>query len=332
MIQPVLKQNWERFSQPVEITAYQAQELLEPWKSHPIQTLELLSDGCANTNYKLTFKNDIAPLVLRLYTREKSALARECGIHKLLKNKFPVPAFLYINNTYEFISHPYALIEWIDGVSMRNVILMGDEKAISECSFSAGVHLNQLRQTKFPKGGFFQSDMSIRPFDKNEKYLDFCLEKLQDEKVRKCLTSTTLNDLKAILTNHSHLLPDINEANLTHADFDPANMLVRKINNRFEVVAILDWEFSFAGSYLFDMGIMLRYAHKLPKTYEESFIQGLSSPLPSTWRQSAKLTDLLCLLNLLYYNSYEERPLMNRDVVGLVEHTATLFRKIVSTI
>lgn len=187
MTQPVLKQNWERFSKPVEIMIYQAQALLEPWQSHSIQALELLSDGCANTNYKITFKNDIPPIVLRLYTREKSALAREFSIHELLKNKLPVPSFFYTNNDCELIPHPYALIEWIDGISMRNVILTGDEKSISECAFSAGVHLNQLRQIKFFKGGFFQNDMSIKPFEENEKYLDFCLEKLQDEKIRKCL-------------------------------------------------------------------------------------------------------------------------------------------------
>jgi hypothetical protein len=73
-----------------------------------------------------------------------------------------------------------------------------------------------------------------------------------------------------------------------------------------------------------DMGLMLRYAHKLPKVYEDSFLRGIKDSgddLPQTWKETAKLMDLLCLLQLLYYNPFSERPLMNRDVVRLIENT-----------
>ena len=121
-----------------------------------------------------------------------------------------------------------------------------------------------------------------------------------------------------------HAQSEIEEANLTHADYDPANMLVKMVNGEYKIAAILDWEFSFAGTYLLDIGTMLRYAHKLPICYEKNFIKGiesLGSPLPSKWKKKAKLMDLLCLLQLIHSNPLAERPKLNRDVVSLIADT-----------
>ncbi len=116
-------------------------------------------------------------------------------------------------------------------------------------------------------------------------------------------------------------MPDKNNANLTHADYDPANILVRQIGDKWKIAAILDWEFALASTYLLDMGMMLRYSHRLPDYYEESFIAGIQSKgfqLPSQWKKQAKLMDLLCLLQLTQFNPVAERPNLNRDVVSLI--------------
>ncbi len=39
------------------------------------------------------------------------------------------------------------------------------------------------------------------------------------------------------------------------------------------------------------------------------------------------LMDMLCLLQLLQYNPLESRPNLNRDVVGLIEHTVRTVRE-----
>lgn len=329
MIQePILKIQWERFKNHIDIDISKATKLVSPWTTHKIKSLELLSGGCTNTNYKIVFE-DISPVVLRIYVREKGALQREYRLNQLIKNITPVPAFLYINDSGSFIDYDYALTEWIDGTLMRDVLLSEGEKAISQCAFSAGQHLDRLRKIKFRQGGFFENNLVVRPFKEAEKYLPFGLIRLKDESVQNSLSLDTLSELRHILERYGHLLPDINDANLTHGDFDPANMLVRKIDKQWRVTALLDWEFAFVGSYLMDMGMMLRYAHKLPTCYERSFIDGLKSTgqeLPDTWKQSAKLMDLLCLLNLLYYNPLNQRPRINRDLVSLLEDTVTYFR------
>jgi aminoglycoside phosphotransferase (APT) family kinase protein len=284
----------------------------------------LLSDGCANTNYKVTFQNNASSLVLRIYIREKTAIAREKALHQLLKNFLPVPLFFYADTSCSLIDHPYALMEWKEGELMRSIILKGDEKDISECAFSAGKCLSVLKNIKFNQNGFFDENLKIRPFAKEEEFIPFGLGLLKQKTVRKNLSSAALVDLEWILYESAPLFPESSKANLTHADFDPANILVSKIDGTWQVSAILDWEFAFSGSYLMDMGLMLRYAHKLPKVYEDSFLRGIKDSgddLPQTWKETAKLMDLLCLLQLLYYNPFSERPLMNRDVVRLIENT-----------
>ncbi len=99
---------------------------------------------------------------------------------------------------------------------------------------------------------------------------------------------------------------------------------MKQVNNKWKIAAILDWEFAFAGTYLLDIGMMLRYSHKLPACYENNFIAGIQADgfhLPPHWKKQAKLMDLLCLLQLIHYNPVSERPNLNRDVVSLIADT-----------
>jgi thiamine kinase-like enzyme len=166
--------------------------------------------------------------------------------------------------------------------------------------------------------------MTIRPFLPGEEFKQYIFAMLKEPMVKSSLGAPLVTKLHALATENSHLFADGETANLTHADYDPANMLVKKINGHWEISAILDWEFAFAGSYLLDMGIMLRYSHKLPDCYEKQFITGMEAdgePLPLTWKKQCKLMDLLCLLQLTHYNPATERPNLNQDVKSLIHYT-----------
>lgn len=324
MDEPILKNHWERFQAHVDLDISTASRLLAPYVTGDIEQLSLLSAGCANTNYKVTFKNDRLPVVIRIYIRDKTALQREVAIHKLVADKVPVAAPLYFDESCILYSYPYAIMEWIDGKLLREVILSKNEKAISQCVFAAGLYLNELRQIKFTHGGFFQDNLQIRPFNKEEEYLPYVLNLLNDKVIKCDLDSNLHNAVSRLVNTYSKLLPNKDEANLTHADYDPANMIVTQVKGKWKIAAILDWEFAYAGTYLLDIGMMLRYSHKLPNYYENNFIAGIKSQgfnLPAEWKKQAKLMDLLCLLQLIHYNPASERPKMNRDVVSLIVDT-----------
>ena len=52
------------------------------------------------------------------------------------------------------------------------------------------------------------------------------------------------------------------EARLVHGDFGAANILVRQVQGAWQVAAVIDWEFAFAGTPLFDLGHFLRYERR----------------------------------------------------------------------
>lgn len=322
----ILKSQWERFRQPVALDKAQASRLIEPYCSASIKSFHLLSNGCANTNYKVLFeKENLPPLVLRIYTRESASLQREIDLQKFVANQIPVPIYLYSDSSLTLCSHPYALIEWIDGILMRDVVLANDAKAIAQCSFEAGKYLAMARNIHFESGGFFEDGLRVRPFSPDEEYIPFASKMLEDKIVKESLGPTLHQATCLLLENNIPLMPPSNEpANLTHADFDPANIIVKQEESgKWRIGAILDWEFAFAGTYLLDMGMMLRYSHRLPATYEQKFVAGIEQhhTLPKYWKKQAKLMDLLCLLQLTHYNPVTERPIMNRDVVSLIQHS-----------
>ena len=324
MDEPILKANWERFKAHVDLNEEKIKDLLSPYCTDPIRNFLLLSEGCANTNYKITFQNDRPPLVIRIYMREKSALKREVAIHRLVANTIPVPKHYYFDDLCHHYPYAYSIMEWIDGRLMREIVLSKDDKAISDIVFEAGQYLDELRKIKFDKGGFFDETLSIRPFTQEEKYLPYVLSLLQENNVKDSLGHSLLDSVKKLVEKNSHLLPDLDNANLTHSDYDPANIMVKNFNGTWKIAAILDWEFAYSGTYLLDMGLMLRYSHKLPKYYEDKFIEGVESTghqLPENWKKQAKLMDLLCLLQLIHSNQSSERPNLNRDVVSLITNT-----------
>jgi aminoglycoside phosphotransferase (APT) family kinase protein len=324
MQEPILKSHWERFKAHFDLSLSTATMLLEPYTTDQIDEIKILSEGCANSNFKITFKNHKQPIVLRIYMREARALSVEIYIHTLVKDTIPLPKILYSNTQCQLIPYSYALMEWVDGELMRNVLLTGDENAISECAYEAGKYLSQLSKIVLPHSGFFDAHLNVRPFSPEEEYQKFIVTILNNDSVKSDLGNDLVRQIHELASTHGSLLSNDNTANLTHADYDPANILVKKIHGSWKISAILDWEFAFSGTYLLDMGIMLRYSHKLPACYEKQFIAGLTTSgiaLHATWKQQCKLMDMLCLLQLIHYNPRATRPNLNKDVKSLIQYT-----------
>lgn len=319
--EPVLKLGWERLTTHYDLKRMEAERILNNYIPEPIDQIILLSEGCANSNFKITFKSKHPPLVLRLYLRDKAGLTNELNIYRYINHRIPVAQIYYHDDQCDIIPHPFALFEWVDGILMRDVILRGDQNAIQDCAYDAGRIVSLLKKMTFEQCGFFQTDFSIRPFSTEEQYLPYINMLLVSAGVTISLGKELMSKVNNFISMNKNYIPDILNANLTHADFDPANMIVAHQNGRWKVTAVLDWEFALASTYLLDMGLFLRYSQRLPAFYRKGFIQGVESagePLPDGWEISARLMNLLCLLQLLYYNPPEQRPSLNADVVSLI--------------
>lgn len=129
-------------------------------------------------------------------------------------------------------------------------------------------------------------------------------------------------NIKRLIEKLKMYLPDEAEHHLVHGDYDPANILVNKIDGQWKITEILDWEFAFSGSPLFDVANMLRYAHQMPATFETSFIQGVSTrfTLPQHWRITTHLLNMISLLDCLTRCPIEQRPNQRADIYSLISY------------
>ena len=105
------------------------------------------------------------------------------------------------------------------------------------------------------------------------------------------------------------------ESSLVHNDFGNRNIMVREANGRWQVAAILDWEFASAGSPLVDVGHFLRYERPERPLREPFFSRAYvehGGVLPDNWELLVKLIDLTDLAKCL------EQPDLPDDVAAEV--------------
>jgi len=321
----ILKIQWERYEEHVILSLSQIKKLVGFYIADEVTAISLMKEGCANTNYKIIFKTHKA-VVLRIYTRDSSSMLREADIYSLLFEHVPVPLVIALDNSKNHINHAYAIYSYIPGILMREVIMAGDKKIISECCLDAAKYLAKLSKIRFAAQGFFEAGLEVKFFIHD--YMYYFLAQLDNRNVKRELGKNIISKLLKILEQNKNYLPDIREANLTHGDYDPSNIKVARINNAWHVVGILDWEFAFAGNSYFDIGKMLRFSHKLPKYFETIFIAGLKQhgmKISDEWRKYTKIIDLLSLLQLIRFNPKYARPKLNSDVASLISFTVNSF-------
>ena len=127
-----------------------------------------------------------------------------------------------------------------------------------------------------------------------------------------------------LLQDHAGLLDEADgPATLVHGDYKAQNLLLRqRKSGDWETAAVLDWEFASAGTPLFDLSILLRYADTLPPAFEQEVAagyRGAGGGLPHEWKRVIKLLDLLNLCEFLCGQSPQET--MIADVTKLIQAT-----------
>lgn len=116
------------------------------------------------------------------------------------------------------------------------------------------------------------------------------------------------------------------DGTLCHADFKGSNILVQVEGDDVRVVALLDWEFAFAGHPLFDFTMLLRFADRRAPELEQGVIDAYRAggrTLPSTWKQTVKLLDLGNCVDMLRWAG----PVMRRHLLGVIDRTLALAQR-----
>lgn len=317
------KTNWEKTEQHVEFSPQTINVMVaQAFPNKPLLSYEVISGGCANLNIKIVLET--GTYIVRVYLRDKDAAYREYNIANFMKFDIPIPEVLFIGDQTEGDTiYRFAITQFMEGIPLRDLLLNHPESDWQGVMVDVGTMLSEFQSISFPHAGFMDKNMDIpKPFQPDD-LVNFVEDCLNNPQVQKALGNSRIQQLKEIFLSHRHHLSDESEAILVHGDFDPANILVCQIDGKWQISSILDWEFAFAGTWLWDVANMLRYAHQMPVSYERSFLQGLEKgglELPNNWRTTIALMNISALLDILARHPIYERPILRQDVCDLIEY------------
>lgn len=316
----MFKVNWEKTSITYQLPKGMVEKMLSlayPYKK--LTSFELIAGGCANLNYKIQLENENHPLILRIYLRDKDAAYREQKLAELIKETVLLPLTHYIG---ELGGHHFAITEFMTGIPLRDLLLGDIPHDLSSLMSEVGMILSKITEHEFPKAGFLNKELEVIPYESSD-IIKFAQDCLNYKTVLSVLSPEVVAGIKKAIEQHATLFPNSDEKYLVHGDFDPANILVDQINGSWFVTGILDWEFAFSGSYLWDVANMLRYAHKMPPEFQNSFIEALQKngiKLPAHWCTTIHLLNLSSLLDLLKRSDPKDHPHRCADIRELINH------------
>lgn len=311
---------------------------------------EALSGGFCNTNLKVFFASDPKPAVLRIYRRRPSPCLKEVELLHLVQQTVPVPEVFHVEPEGLDESGPFALLEYIEGITFQQLEKTGDLQAIQEASYSVGQTLAAIGRYQFEKPGRLvvtktspgrESDGLSRkapyPFSDTQQALEVGLPYIDGpDPIPRMLdsflalpnlqrrTGPALADrLHDFVWEWAPRLPSLDEErSLAHSDFGARNILVRQIGGSWEVAAVIDWEFAFSGSPLLDVGNFLRYERAARPMREPWFSRGFlenGGSLPDDWRHVVRLLDLAALCEMLTRDTQPDEIVI--ELLDLIQAT-----------
>jgi aminoglycoside phosphotransferase (APT) family kinase protein len=305
---PVDKASWKVISPPPPLPIEAADALLEEWRGgrHVISATPL-KGGIMNWNYSIRLSGSPdRRFVMRFYARQPASCAKEVRLLSTVRDDVPVPAVLHFNAIGAIGWPPFCVLEFIDGISLRELRAQGKVKGVGEASYDIGrlLYLYQLTRHRFPRCGILNAELEVQ----DGPFAGASLVQVVDHFVsspaflRRIDRALTGRILERVRTNNAESAAMNAEATLVHGDFNSPNILVRDVAGTWRVAAILDWEFAFAANIFVDIGNMLRYELPGEPRYEPHFSQGLMDAgwkAPTDWFEQARLADLPALCELL---------------------------------
>lgn len=300
------RDGWTRKAAWVELSAAEVAVLMRPaLGSIPIVGVQPAAGGLVNTNLRVALAAPPWHVLLRLFRREPQQAVKEAALDRLVGGQVPTARFLYFAETNPVKEGPYAVLQWIDGVQLDNAARGADDAALHALGSAVGDALARIHEFRFDRSGFFAPDLSIPAaidLDR-DALLDFMHRCLREGPGGERLGWELTDRLFAFVQRHGHVLEAwLGDPCLTHADYNPSNILLTRGGTHVTVAAVLDWEFALSATPAFDFGILLRP----PLCDRAAFVSGLARGyeraggiLPRDWLFIARLADLFAWADLL---------------------------------
>ncbi|CAG7654788.1 phosphotransferase family protein [Paenibacillus allorhizosphaerae] len=326
-----MKEGWERPEAPVSIDLRQLNEMIQPaFPGKRVTAAERIGTGFSNSNYKIYLEGIAVPFVFRLFSGDGEVADKELAISRLVRKTVPVADFIYADSSCSAFGKPWAVLEWKEGVLLRDVFRTGTSEEMASAAASVGSILAHIHAFMFPEAGFFGKDLTIRtPFRMNgDHFISFIENSLFHNRCGRWLGEELTQAVWSFCRKYGPCLSESGETPvLAHSDFNGLNILMRRETTGYSVAAVLDWEFAFAWSRNVDIANMLRYEED-GSAFEHHFIWAYldqGARLESNWKLLAKLEDLIALCDMLNHSS-KDTPNRICDLQRLIAGTVQTFR------
>lgn len=318
-----MESDWERRTPPIA-------------PDHPLVALRLaralpgavlararpLGGGLCNTNLALELA-DGRTVVLRLHQREPRACRREAALLTRLAGVVPVPALLAVEPEPFDGGPPSLLLGFCPGRRLVDLPAaeVADGPGLGEAIGRVAAALH--RTLAFETPGFLGDELAVVEPLGPGALLAYLRAALAGRAGARLGADPTARLCAWIDAREEVFAAGERAPVLAHSDFKPTNLLVARRGEGWEVTALLDWEFAWAGPGLLDLGQLLRHERELPPGFaagvERGYLDG-GGALPERWREAAAALDLLNLAGG-FLDEAEERPRSQRDARDLVLET-----------
>lgn len=322
-----MKESWERTSKNIHINYETISTMIsQVFRGKRLIKAERTETGLSSGTYKIQIEGSATPFLLRISAGGLDAASKEKAIAERLSGVVPVADYIYLDTSRNLIEYDWALLEWKEGVLLRDIMQRGEKRQIAKAAESVGDILARIHSHTFDCPGFLAGDLTIaNPFNMGEdEFYSFISGSLDGAATGHWLGAEVTEMVRSFCVSHRLLLTEIHEQSvLVHSDFNGLNILMLDSPNGTEVSAVLDWEFSFSGRRYVDIGNMLRYEHE-NSLFERHFIKAYQDSggfLNENWVQLSKLEDLIALCDLL-----------NRSTLEMPNRISDLRRLIIQTV
>lgn len=174
-----MKEGWERKEQPASLSIRDLNEIISPaFPGKRIISAERIGIGLSNSNYIIHLEGNDQPYVIRFFRRGKEIAEKEMAIAQRIRQTIPVADFLYADTSFSRYHKAWAVLEWKDGVLLRDILRNGNLSDITSAASSVGSVLANIHSFSVSESGFFNKDFRItHSFNMDgERFLTFIEE------------------------------------------------------------------------------------------------------------------------------------------------------------
>ena len=327
-----MEEGWER-PPPVQLSLDELERMVQPaFPGAAISEHAVLATGLANTNIRFRVRGRESAYVLRLHTRDPKAAARERALMSYLASdsrvSIPVAPLVYSDPEPSPGGYAYSIWGFVEGTLLQDLFKTLSVSELVDIAAACGRVAAAFTTHRFPTCGEFGANLSIvEEYGAPSRFVpDVVYKSLYGGLAGERLGVRLRDALWAVVERSAPLLEEVDgHYTLVHADYKRSNILLRRTATTWNVSAVLDWEFAFAGPPLIDVGLFLRAGEALPAGFRDAFAAGYrdaGGELPSDWLRLSRLVDLVSQVTFL--NDPRDQPRVLAETTNVVEETVRM--------